>query len=82
MTRRALSDRTAVRSYNHVHGRRLQRPEGWLLHLVPTRVDGVTLDAEEASVLFADEPWAARAKYLGLSRGMHVFARPPEGARR
>lgn len=56
--------------------RRTRRP-GWSLHRVPMRIDGIALDHVEAATLFADQPWADDAEYVGSARGFHVFQRPP-----
>lgn len=53
-----------------VRGRR----PGERLHRVPQREGGRGVDRDEAHQRIADKPWARRARYLGVSRGWHVFA--------
>jgi hypothetical protein len=57
-------------------GRAPQRRPNTKLHYVPARVDGIALDNVEAAVTFADQPWARRARYLGMWRGRHVWEVP------
>jgi hypothetical protein len=54
-----------------------RRTPGWELYRVPTLRDGRYLDASEARATFADQPWAAEARYLTSARGVHVFEIPP-----
>lgn len=58
-------------------GYKWPRTPGWLLHRVPTFIEGRHVDATEAAETFAAKPWAAEARYLTAARAYHVFERPP-----
>ncbi len=79
--RRSIRPAQASRICISGFGRRQQRPVGWLLYRVRNELDGRKVDAVEAAVTFADQWWSEHARYLGTSRGYHVYARPPEGVR-
>lgn len=54
---------------------RARRP-GERLHRIAQREGERGVDREEAHRRIAAQPWAASARYLGVSRGYHVFAFP------
>lgn len=57
-------------------GRCKARSPGWILVRV-VMLDGDRVrDQAEAAETFADKPWAADARYLGVALGWHLFERP------
>lgn len=71
---RGPGESTAARAYGadsvNLHGRR----PGEQLHRISQRAGGKAIDRDEAHRKVAQKPWASTARYLGVSRGFHVFA--------
>jgi hypothetical protein len=63
-------------------GRWPTRTPGTELVRIPIRLDGRPVDAAEAAITFADQPWAKQARHVGTSRGFHLFERPAEAPKR
>ena len=55
---------------------RPRTPHTVLVRRRQTDHHGVHRDHHEAALEFAGEPWARKARYLGVSRGWHVWERP------
>lgn len=63
-------DRTYGAETMNLNGRR----PGEQLHRISQRAGGKAIDRDEAHRKVAQKPWASTARYLGVSRGWHVFA--------
>ena len=48
------------------------------LYRVPIQIGDRHVDFVEAAETFAEKPWAHDARYIGASRGLHVFEIPAE----
>lgn len=78
-TRRLEAQGKAVKSALMSPTTHRQRKPGTVLHRVKARRDdGSLLDKETARELFAHQPWAKHARYLGTSNGWIAFERPEE----